>query len=100
MKYQILVENGDKEVYTATVVGLPDCRAQASTPREALVKAQEALEARLARAEVVWVEISTPPVDHPWLKHAGALKDNPLFEEVQEHIAVYRRELDADPNAA
>ena len=52
MKYQILVENGDKEMYTATVVGLPDCRAQASTAQEAVAGVQRALEARLAHAEL------------------------------------------------
>ncbi|MBI4769291.1 MAG: type II toxin-antitoxin system HicB family antitoxin [Chloroflexi bacterium] len=130
MRYQILVENGDQEAYTATVVGLPDCRAQAATPQEAVASVQQALEARLARAEVIWLDVpasiehlraglmgthpdSSPfePVQvstegsritpyHPWLKHAGVLKDNPLFDSVQENIAAYRRELDTDPEVA
>ncbi len=36
------------------------------------------------------------PEEHPWAKLANSFKDNPLFDEVQEHIEAYRRELDAE----
>ena len=98
MKYQILVENGTNELYTATVVGLPDCRAQATTAQEAVAKVRRALAERLEQAEIVWVDIPNTTQEHPWMKHAGVLADNPLFDSAMEHIAAYRRELDEDPD--
>jgi len=32
----------------------------------------------------------------PWVRFAGMFKNDPLFEEFVEYMAVYRRELDAE----
>jgi hypothetical protein len=47
-------------------------------------------------ADVVSFDLPTEQAEHPWMKHAGMFKDDPLFDEVLEEIAIYRRELDAD----
>jgi hypothetical protein len=46
--------------------------------------------------DVVSCNLSVEQAEHPWIKHAGMFKDDPLFDEVLEEIAIYRRELDAD----
>jgi hypothetical protein len=47
-------------------------------------------------ADVVSFDLPAEQAEHPWMKHAGMFKDDPLFDEVLEEIAIYRRELDAD----
>ncbi len=46
--------------------------------------------------EVADYQLPTPEAEDPWMKHAGMFKDEPLFDQVLEEIAIYRRELDAD----
>lgn len=94
MKYQVLVENGTNMLYTATVVGLPDLCAQAATAQEAVAEVRRALAERLDSAEIFWVDIPRSKQKHPWMKHADALGNNPLFNDVMKNIAEYRRELD------
>lgn len=97
MKYQVLVENGTNNLYTATVVGLPDCQAQATTRQEAVAKVRRALAERLDQAEIVWLDIPYSTQEHPWSHLLGIHKDNPLFEDVQAEIEAYRRQLDDEP---
>ena len=33
---------------------------------------------------------------HPWMQFAGMFKDDPYWDEFQEAIAEYRREIDAE----
>jgi predicted RNase H-like HicB family nuclease len=99
MTYYVLVENGKQGSYTATVLGWPDCTAQGATRQEALARLRQALITRLARAEIVPLEIEHPHPGHPWLKFAGMFKDAPLFDDVLAEIEAYRRELDADDAA-
>jgi hypothetical protein len=98
VKFQVLVENGTNDLYTATVVGLPDCRAQATTAQEAIDQVRQILLDRLSKAQVVWIDVPATPQEHPWMKFAGMHADNPLFDAVVENIAAYRRELDEDPH--
>jgi hypothetical protein len=49
-----------------------------------------------SRKDVVFIDLPTPQIEDPWMKHAGMFKDEPLFDQVLEEIATYRRELDAD----
>jgi ferredoxin len=43
---------------------------------------------------VLEIEMSKP--QNPWLHFAGMLKDDPYFDQMQEDIAEYRREKDAE----
>jgi hypothetical protein len=47
-------------------------------------------------ADVVSFDLPAEQAEHPWIKDAGIFKDDPLFDEVLEEIAIYRSELDAD----
>lgn len=51
---------------------------------------------RRIEAEIIPLEVEPRHADNPWLRFAGAAKDNPYFDEVLAHIEAYRRELDAE----
>jgi predicted RNase H-like HicB family nuclease len=98
MTFQVLVEHRGRRDFSATVLGWPDCSAQGATRQEALDRIQQAMRERLARSEIVPMEIHSnlDVPDHPWLKYAGMFKDHPLFDEVLGYVEEYRREVDAD----
>lgn len=95
----VLIENETEGNYTATVLGLPECKAQGATQQQALTHLHDYVMARLAQAEIVPMEIETTGSTHPWLKLAGKFKDNPLFDEVLADMEAYRRELDTEMEA-
>ena len=94
MTYDVLLENGGQR-YQATVLGLPSCSTEGATREEALRRLRTLLRKRLSKAEIVQLELEDPEPD-PMLKFAGVFKDDPLFDEVEEEIRAYRREIDAD----
>ncbi len=98
MTYDVLVEEDAGESYQATILGWPNCRGAGTTREQALEELRTTVQERLAKAEIVKLEIEAPE-EHPWLKLTGVLKDNPLFDEVQASIETYRRELDAEEAA-
>lgn len=71
--------------------------AEGATPDEALQKLRELLQARLTGGTRL-VALEVPDDDNPWLKMAGMYKDDPLFDEWQQAIAEYRRQIDEDPD--
>ncbi len=96
MTYNFIVENDRGRQYKASVQGWPSCSVAAATREEALRRLRATLLERLSEVEVVPVEIELPQSAHPWMKFAGMYRDDPMFDEVQEEIAAYRRELDAE----
>lgn len=95
----VLIENETEGHYTATVLGLPDCKAEGATRQQALTCLRDSVIARLAEAEIVPMEIEMTDSTHPWLRLAGKYKDDPQFDEVLGYIEAYRRELDAETAA-
>jgi hypothetical protein len=95
MNYNAIVEDTEKNSFTATVLGWPSCTAVGPTREEALMRLRQTLRDRLAKTEIVPLEVDVPE-DHPWMKFAGMFEDDPLFDQVVEDIETYRRELDAD----
>ncbi len=59
-------------------------------------KLRQVLRQRLSKVEVVPLEVDAPEDVHPWKKSAGMYQDDPLFDQVEEDIETYRRELDAE----
>ncbi len=57
------------------------------------------MEQRLAKAEVVTIEVDLPQQPNPWIRLAGVYKDNPLFEEFLAEMEADRRELAAEEAA-
>ncbi|MFB2937469.1 hypothetical protein ACE1B6_19650 [Aerosakkonemataceae cyanobacterium BLCC-F154] len=95
LNYSVIIEEIKAGLYSATVWGLPDCKATGATREEAIKNARELLIARLEKAEIVSLEVELPKPEHPWMKFAGMFKDDPDFDEVSADIEAYRRERDA-----
>lgn len=93
--YDVLVEKTGEEMYTARVLAWPDCAVEAATREEALRHIRTLILERLAKAEIVTLEIRPEEVAHSWLPFAGMWADDPNMEEFRAEIARYRRELDA-----
>jgi hypothetical protein len=93
--YDILIEKSDKKGYTARVLAWLDCVVEAPTREMALLQIRAMILERLAKAEIVTLEIQPEEVNHPWLKFAGDWADDPTFEEFQAEIERNRREIDA-----
>lgn len=94
----LLEHNSQGNAMIATVLELPNCRAEAPTRQQALEELKKQVLARLEKAEILSLELQPPPVqqpENPWMKFAGVFKDDPDFDEFQQAIQDYRREVDA-----
>lgn len=103
MTYYVTVENGAANRYTATVIGWPNCVAEGKTREEAIDRVKQRFAERLARLEIVPIEVDSPRLeptlantDHPWARFAGMYQANPLFDEVLDSIQAHRRAIDED----
>jgi hypothetical protein len=98
----LLEHNSQGNATIATVLELPNCRAEAPTREQALEELKKQVLARLEKAEILSLELQTLPVqqsENPWMKFAGVFKDDPHFDEVQQSIQDNRREADAQTYA-
>ncbi len=94
MQYQVLVKNGNQTGFIASVIGLPDCRAEGRTEEEAIARVKAALANLLSQSKVVTIEIETGrPVESHLLKPAGRFKDRLTDDELLAEIAKHRREI-------
>jgi len=100
MTMYVLIENKPEGKYTASLLGWPAIKAQGETEDEALTQLRQSLARQLKRARIVPLEIDIAQSDNPWLQTAGIFKDDPFATEIQESIAAYRCELDAQDEAA
>lgn len=90
LNYTIILENIAENKYQATILNLPDCQGWGSTKEEAIKNAQSKLQKRLNQAEIMNFTYQVEKSEHPALKIAKILKDNPLFSEVQALIEAER----------
>lgn len=98
MQFQILIEHPNQNGFVASVIGVPDCVATASTEEEAIAGVRQALQAKLSRAKIVTIEVELPTAqdeEKPWTTNAGAWQDDPTFDDLMQKIEEYRRETDA-----
>lgn len=95
LKYDVLVEKNCEKGYTARVLAWPDLVVQAATREEVLCQVRTLLLERLAKAEIITLEIKPEEITHSWLPFAGMWADDPDMEEFRAEIARYRRELDS-----
>ena len=94
LTYDVLIENQADSMVKATLLSLPECQGLGATKEEALNNLIQLFQAR--KPEIVTLEIEPVKTEHPWMKFAGMFEDDPYFDEVQEYIEEYRRELDAE----
>lgn len=95
IKYDILIEQSNGNGYTARLLVWPDCIVHSLTRENALQQMRTLIVERLAKAEVVTLEIPRREVAHSWLPFAGDWADDPLIEDFKAEIEKYRREIDA-----
>ena len=94
LKYDIVVEHPNNNGYVAQVLNWPYCVVEAPTRVEAIAQIRAAILERLAKAEIVTIEIEPEQIAHPWLPFAGDWANDPTFDDFVAEIARYRRELD------
>jgi predicted RNase H-like HicB family nuclease len=95
MTVDILVKPVDNG-FQATVIGLPDCTAEAPTRDEAIEQARQEARELIAEGEVVRVELEGPKkYTKPGI---GMWADDELFDEFVAEMKRYREQVDADPN--
>ena len=96
MNIPVLIEPIANNGFRATG-GLPfEITVEGATRDEALGRLRAEIDRRMASgATVVPLEI-TPAEDHPWIQGAGMFRDNASFDEWQEAISEYRRQVDQD----
>lgn len=96
LHFNILLESQGKDIFRAIVLGLPDCQVEGANKEEAIANIHQLLRDRLAKADIISLEVESPNNEHPWMQFAGMYANNPLFEEVLADIATYRSEIDAE----
>jgi len=97
MQIPILVERVKGNGYRARGKDPFAISARGATREEALAKLRAKIRTRLKDgAEIVGLEVEPQP--HPLAEFAGMFKDDPLFDDWQNAIAAYRRQVDNDPD--
>ena len=98
MKIPVLIEPISQERYRATGSHPFVGSVEAETPDAALAKMKQLIDDRLAQgARIALIEL--PSGANPWLEMAGIFHDDPLFDEWQQAIADYRREVNENADA-
>jgi hypothetical protein len=98
MHITVLLEPTEGQKYRASS-GLPlRAEAEGASREEALGKLREQIEHKIrSGVEILTLEVGT--LEHPWIRFAGTLKDEPLFEEWDQAMAQYRASIDNDPDS-
>lgn len=95
MDYQIFVEKQPNNGYVAIALGWPDCVGEGETREDAIVQVRAAIADRLARGEILSVNIEeadTTTLPDPWERMAGRFADDPHWDEFQEELRRIREE--------
>ena len=95
LKYDVLLEQTHDNGYTARLSAWPDIFVQAPTREKALQQMRILLQQRLAKIEIVTLEIQPTEINHSWAPFAGDWANDPWMEDYKAGIEQYRREVDA-----
>jgi hypothetical protein len=98
MEITVLVETLPTQGFRATSLGPAGFVAEAPTRDEALAQLDHLVRAQFSQGEVVRLQIAVPEHPHPWHFLAGTWKDHPDAQALEQHMAEYRRQADADPD--
>lgn len=92
--YQVVVRSRD-DLFTAAVLGLDDVAAEGHTREEAIERARAALVERLARGEIVTIEVTHPEgAANVWREQAGRFAHDPTFDDFLAEMREARSALD------
>ncbi|MGH9848693.1 MAG: type II toxin-antitoxin system HicB family antitoxin [Blastocatellia bacterium] len=95
MDYQIFVEKQPNNGFIATALGWPDCVGTGETKDEAVVKVRAAVAERLARGEILRIQVAEPQSAEstdPWEAMIGSCLDDPTWDEFQAELRRIREE--------
>ena len=99
-QYQVIVRSGSADLFLASVLGVDDCIGEGRTREEAIAKAKAALVERLARGEIVTIDIDVEngsmSATNVWTEEAGRLRDDPTFDEFVTETQSDRYNLDSE----
>lgn len=99
MEFQIFVEKQSQTGFVAMALGWPDCVATGQTKQDAVENVRAALAERLARGEIIRVQIGdSQPTQQfdPWLAMAGSFADDPTWDEYEAELRRIRQEANRD----
>ena len=101
-QYQVLVRSGPSDLFLASVLGMEDCVGEGRTRDEAIAQAKAALVDRLARGEIVTIDVEdgSMSADNVWGEEAGRFRDDPTFDEFVTETQSERRKLDSEDPAS
>ena len=96
MTYDVLVTRTDRSRYTAHALLFPNVTATGRNESDVLAKVQSAIADLRAKSRIVSVDVPTIPddKDDPWVRFAGAWKDDPDWDVFQEEMRTFREEMD------
>lgn len=96
MTYNVILSHKNNS-YIARVKEWPDVVVEEYSRDEAIYQIKtQLLDYLTKQVEIVPIDIPvTPSSKNPWLETFGAFKDDPTFEDLQDEIAAYRKEIDA-----
>ncbi len=94
--YQVLLETESNGQVTATLWGLPECKAIGKNRDEAINNITQLISDRIDQAELVFVNIVRDKHQNNWLKFAGMYQDNPVFDEVISYMKSERSQIDKE----
>ena len=100
MQLTVFVERINEQTYRAATAQPVALVTEGRTRDEAVERLRVLAKQRLTAGEILRLEIPEVAAPHPWIPFAGIWKDHPDLDAVLEHIAAYRRELDAAESEA
>lgn len=92
MTIDIYVRQQPDGTYRAHVLVWPEMVVTAPTRDAAIVALQTAIQHEVDQGHLAQISLTEP---NPFLLAAGSWANDPTYDDLMEHIAAYRRELDA-----
>lgn len=93
MRIPVLIEPTSEHRYRARGGEPFVVTVEADTPEAALESMRCLIADRVQNGAMI-AELDLPGGDNPWLAGAGMFRNDPLFDDWQQAIAEYRRQVD------
>jgi len=99
MVFDVILLKEPNNGYLARPIMWPDVVAQGATEQEALDRVKKLIRDLFSAARLVQVEVDVPEekVVNPWVAKAGMFADDVTWEDFQQAMADYRRQVDESP---
>jgi hypothetical protein len=95
MKVEVLLEELGDHRFRAWTSRPFELSVEGATADESVASLKQLLNDRLSRVRVIEVEAGAP-TENPLRALVGSWRDNPMVDEVVEHMRAYRQQVDAD----